>query len=266
MRVADTDHHGAINAKHGMDLHRGAFQLWEAGVASLLDKTSAKEYWNRAHLPLPEHGSYVITMLSPIVSPEVQIGFDNMIDTRRVSIKLEEAFKELRVRSTKILKGDDTAFDDAADKGITSDLCRRLAQTVKPFERLDIGFSLAATVLQRRKRYRLQFSQQDYSVLQEASKQLKGANKVEPTEQQIVSGYVTACKRPPDKKDGTITLKVLRPDGKMHTINLDVKEAEYRLAVDAHKNKSRVEAQGILVGTGRNLHWKLNDPKLQVVE
>ena len=183
-----------------------------------------------------------------------------------MSIRLEEAFKALRVCSTKAQNGDDTAFDNATDKGITSDLCRGLAQTVKPFERLDISFSLAVTVLQRRRRYGLQFKQQDYSVLQEASKQLKGAGKVEPVEQEPFLGHVTACKRPQDKDDGNIVLSVPRPDGKIHTINLDVKETEYRLAVDAHKNKKLVEAQGTLIGTGRKLHWKLNAPKLRVVK
>lgn len=265
-RVADLDHSGSLPLATGADLVCGARDMILAAACSLGSprafyrsgtNTKANAYLKGVRLGQTHQGSFVMTLLSPVVSPPVQMSQARDFDTRddpierRVTMRLAEALAATRRATDNTSAGSSDAFLTAVDKGVSANLCDALATLTDTLHELEISFVWAQTYPMHKGRFFMRFVSHDAPILREASRAFRSR---EPQLGKTLTGLVHLLQRKEMQMGGTVSLRT-SIEGRNLSVRTDLSQSDYERAIEAHSLKAPVVMQGDLEWTGQC--WRL---------
>jgi len=272
IRAAESDD-GSLCLNEGVSLVSGGRDMVLAAACALRD---ARPVYNRANkdalelmesmrLGQTEQGSFVVTLLTPVISPPVQGLLEDSEDSgapiaRRMTRKLVEALKATRQAVDRLVVGNEEAFGRAARvNGVSANLCEALVQIVEPFPKLDVAISWARTRPVAMPKTVVRFEQSDAALLHEAARVFRDRA---PKPDVCLHGFVHVLKRGNADADGMVKIHT-KIDNQPKTISAVLEHADYERALKAHKGRAMVEMKGDLECVGQR--WKLLNPRLQSV-
>jgi hypothetical protein len=269
VRVAESAD-GSLTINNGVDLVDGARDMLLAAACSLREprplyragaNIEATGFVNQVRLGQTEQGSFVVTLLTPVVPPPVPALFSDPEDRdapigRRITRRLTEALGVTRKATEKAASGDISAFDDAVTGGVSANLCEALVKLIGPFPTLDVGVTWARTRPMTSVVDTFRFGETDVPILNEAA---RGFRSQEPQLNRRVFGIVRRLRRDATEDDGTIALKT-SIDGKSQSVVAVLSRSDYQRAVRAHGEQVAVVLEGDLERDGQR--WRLLNPRL----
>lgn len=276
VRAADADQDGSVSVEDGMRMVNGAHEILLAAACSLRNpqpfyragaNKEAGEFLKQVRLGQTEQGSFVVTLLTPVISPPMQPSlFDNATKNdfpleRRITAHLASALEAVRTASERLIGGEQEAFINAVQSGISANLCDGIVAVTEPYSAVDISLSWARTRPMEKARNVAYFGRDDVPILREAARAFRER---EPRPDTELFGFVRLLRRDAEEDDGTVTLRTSL-DGQMQSVNAALKQSDYERAIQAHKDKHPVTLMGDLERYGQR--WRLLSPQLvNVVE
>ena len=275
VRVAEVGG-GSITLNDGVDLIQGARDMLLSAACSLNDprpvyragaNKEASEYMSRVCMGQTEQGSFVVTMLPPVIPPPMQgtlpVGFevdiaDEPIE-RQVTRRLAEALSATRNATERTVRGDGEVFFDAIEDGASANFCEALATLIAPFPTLDIMLTWARTRPMPVARNVVRFVNDDEPILREAARSFRSRA---PRPDVRLFGFVQSLRRDESETDGAITLRT-EIDRNVQSVTAVLDQSEYERAINAHMTKSAVIAEGDLERVGQR--WSLLSPRITAV-
>lgn len=270
---AETDGNVAVSA--GLDLVRGAHDMLLAAACSLQGNKllyrankEAQDYLSKVRLGQTEQGSFVITLLSPVPSPIQQqlplgadwVSSDDPVE-RQVTQRLADALIVTRQATKSVASGGDvSAFYHVVSQGASANLCEALNMLVKPFSELDISLTWARTRPTTTARTAIRFAQDDAPILRDAAQLFR--NRAPQLDVRLF-GFVRRLKQDVQETDGTVTLQALMDDGSVRSVTAVLNQTDYEQAIQAHRSKAVVMAEGDLERNGP--HWRLLNPNIKEI-
>ena len=274
MRVADSDD-GTVSMNEGVDFVRGASEIVLAAACSYYRpqplfragaNKEAREYLRQMRLGQTDQGSYVVTLLSPVVPPPMQLTLDprpqELPDDaveRRITRHLAGSLKAARQAIEGTVGGESDAFAEVVDKGVSANLCEALDTMIIPFSSMDVSFVWARTRPLPKARDVIRFSNDDAPILREAARALRQRG---PRHDESLVGFVNILNRTEDQEEGKIRLKA-EIDGQMHAVNAVLDQSEYARAIQAHAEQATVIAEGDLERVGQR--WNLLNARIKTI-
>ena len=269
-RAPDAAGDGSIDLISGAELVSGAHDLVLATACAVNDqqplyqagdKRKAKGLLRRMRLGQTEHGSFVVTLMTPtIVLPTMdRLSSDDdevyvAITARNVTRRLAQALTAARRAAELAAGGDDHAFHQAVPEGVSADLCDALRNMIKPFPTLDISVSWAKTWPAARQAF--SFSNADAPILRAAAESFRSR---EPRRSVQLSGSVHILRRDESDRDGTVTIRA-RVDGETRSVTATLTQSDYERAIRAHDARAPLTVSGDLERAGRR--WHLHNPRI----
>ena len=275
IRVADADD-GSLGLNAGVDLVRGAHDLVLSAACSITKpgqtvyragaNQEAKDLVEKMRLGQTHQGSYVITVLTPVVPPPVGPQQQELFDDRgeddrsapiqrKMTRRLVEALQAARESTERVAAGDSNAFARVVEKGVSANLCDALALLIGPSPAVDIRASWALTrpVPLPEPEEVVRFGKTDVPILQEAARSFRERA---PREGVHLPGFVQRLKRSKTEDDGIIHLTT-HIDGQQQAVRAVLEQSDYGRAVQAHRDKAMVILTGDLERKGQRW-WLLN--------
>ena len=265
---------GSVNVSDGVTLMHGARDMLLSAACSLWNpqplyragaNKEASEYLKRVRMGQTEQGSFVITLLSPVVPPRMQSGNSSKVAQdddpieRRITRQLVGALTAVREATEKTIAGGADAFFKAIERGVSANLCEALVSVMEPFREIDVTVTWARTCPAPRARDVVRFAASDAPILREAARSFRSR---EPQPDRELVGFLRMLKRGEAERDGTVTL-LTSIDGKNQSVTTVLKQADYERAVSAHKERASVVVRGDLERFGQR--WSLLNPMIMDV-
>ena len=272
VRVGESDD-GSVALSAAAELIGGARDMLLSAACSLGDHRSvyraganreAAELVERTRLGQTDQGSFVVTLLTPVVPPPVQMSLPDPDDLnaplqRRMTRRLIEALNAAHEMVERTVAGEEGAFGDPVASGVSANLCEAVVRIVEPFATLDVGVSWARTRPMSAPEALVRFGRADAAILREAARSLRERT---PQPDVRLHGFVGIPKPDQTDVDGTIRL-VADVDGRQQSIVAVLEREDYHQAVQAHHDKAMVVLTGDLDRAGRR--WHLLNPHLENV-
>ena len=269
IRAAESDD-GSLSLDDGVGLIGGARNMVLAAACSLHDprpvyrpgaNREAVELLRQMRLGQTDQGSFVVTLLTPVVPPPMPMLFDDPYDhnapvARRMTRRLLEALAAARQAAERAVSGDRNAFGETVTSGVSANLCEALVQIIEPFPALDVGVSWARTRPVTKPGIVIRFGQADAALLGEAARSLR---EHAPKPDECLHGFVRILKRDGEELAGTIRLKT-EIDGRQQSVEAVLEQADYEKAVQAHRDRAPVVLKGDLERQGQR--WRLLNARL----
>ena len=272
--VNDGTDDGTIDLEQGSNLVVGSREMYLAAACSLNRQSpvyragahqEANECLRRIRIGQTERGSYVVTLLSPAIPPQLQAPLmpDSEIDDdpmdRRISLRLAHALSSVRDATSRAISGDTTAFTAAVPEGTSANLCEALVQMLEPFSHLEVSMTWAKTRPLHRQKDTVRFSSEETSILREAARSFRSR---EPRLDFELFGSVQRLKRDDSETDGTVTLRA-SIDGRTQSVTAVLSESDYNRAIEAHRERAPIKMEGDLDRFGQR--WRLVNPRITEV-
>ena len=266
---------GAVSVDDGISLVQGARNLLLAAACSLQNPQAlyraganreASGYLGRVRLGQTEQSSFVITLLTPVIPPPMQLTFDPDLTSdndsveRLVTRRLAEALEAVRQATERTIGGDGNAFFESINNGVSANLCESLVTLIEPFPELDIGLTWARTRPMKSVRQVVRFANDDAPIIREAARSFRDR---EPQPDVRLFGFVQQLRRDEEETDGTITLRASVDGQQIRSVTAVLSQSDYERAIQAHKTKAPVVAEGDLERTGQR--WHLRNPRITSV-
>ena len=235
--------------------------LYRAGA-----NREASDYLRQVRLGQTEHGSFVVTLLTPVIPPPMQTTFDpdlasdNDSSERLVTKRLAEALEAVRQATERAVGGDGAAFFEAVDNGVSANLCESLVTLIEPFPTLDIGLTWARTRPMKSARKVVRFANDDAPIIREAARSFRDR---EPQPDVRLFGFVQQLRRDEEETDGTITLRASVDGRQVRSVTAVLSQSHYQRAIQAHSMKAPVVAEGDLERAGQR--WHLRNPRIMSI-
>ena len=272
VRAAESND-GSVTLNDGVDLIGGARDLVLSAACSLREpqpvyragaNREAADLLRQMRLGQTDQGSFVVTLLTPIVPPPMPALFPDPNDRnapieRRVTRRLVEAVTAARQATERAAAGDDSAFEEAVASGVSANLCEALVRIIEPFPTLDVGVSWARTRPVAATGTVARFGRADAALLREAARSLRERA---PRPDLRLHGFVRLLKRGEAQDVGTIRLATVI-DGQRQSVVAVLERADYERALQAHRDRAPVELAGDLERTGQR--WGLLNPHVEGV-
>lgn len=269
VRVAESDD-GSVAIGDGLSLLQGASEMVLAAASSLempkplyaRSTNEARHHLSNMRLGQTDQGSFVVTLLTPVISPSVAPTFGERLDLesepieRRVIKRLISALDATRNAVEQTATGDHAAFFDAVELGVSANLCDAVATVIEPFSDLDIRVTWARTLPTDSISQAVSFGAAHAPILRQASQTFRER---EPRRDEQLSGFVQRLNRGKDDDDGTITLNTFL-DGASRSVAVVLDQTDYEAAIKAHASRSMVALRGDL--DRMNRRWRLLNPRL----
>jgi len=261
---------GTVTLNDGVDLIGGTRDLLLAAACSLGApqpvyragaNREAANLLNRMHLGQTDQGSFVVTLLTPVVEPPISQLIPDPDDwnapiERRTTKRLVEALTAASRAAEKAATGDGNAFtSDTLASGVSANLCEALAKIIAPFPTLDVAVTWARTRPMATPNTIVRFERTDAVRLRKAAHSLR--------ERERLHGFVKTLKRGKAEEEGTISLEI-DIDGQLQSVDAVLKHADYERALQAHKNRALVVVTGRLECIGERW-WRLLNPQIERV-
>ncbi len=272
LRVAESDD-GSVRLDAGVSLVRGAHDLVLAAACSLRQQQpvyrpgahrAAVDLVNQMRLGQTDQGSFVVTLLTPVVPPPVQTPDaaphdDDEPFARLTTRRLFEALTATRQAAEDAVTANHGAFERTLGRGVSANLCEALAGIVEPFSTLDVGVSWARTRPAPTPAGVVRFGRADVPVLQEAARSFRERA---PRRDVRLHGFVRRLNRSEGQDSGTISLAT-DIDGQQQSVTTTLEHADYGRALQAHKDRSLVVLKGDLERARQR--WRLLNPRVELV-
>ena len=263
-----------VDINEGASLISGARDMLLAAACSLNSprplyragaNREAVEFLSQVRLGQTEPGSFVVTLLPPVIVPPLQpplvegAGDADPPVARRMTRRLYDALHATKQASERTVSGDNDAFADAVGSGVSANLCEALVQMIEPFPALDIRLTWAKTRPLTVARRPVQFTRDDVPMLSEASRVFRN-REPKPDVQLLCS--VQRLQRDDSETDGTVTLRT-SIEGTIQSVVAVLSQSDYNKAIDADKGKEPIIAEGDLERAGQR--WRLLNPRVVAV-
>lgn len=261
---------GNIAVNVGVDMLSGARDMLLAAACSLDANDRRALYRSRANrqanryvdsirLGQTEQGSFVIALLTPIVSPRTQLSYNEEPMERRITVHLTHTLEAVQTATERTVIGESDAFSEAVRQGVSANLCEALVKLVDPFPALDVSVSWAWTRSINKQRSSVRFASSDVPILRDAAQSLRES---EPRLDTRLFGYVQRLKRDERETEGTITLRA-PIDENTYSVTAVLNQRDYQQAIRAHESKSLAIVEGDLERV--NNRWHLTNAKIASV-
>ena len=274
MRASESDD-GTVAMNEGVDFVRGASDVILAAACSYYNpqplfragaNREARAYLRQMRLGQTEQGSFVVTLLSPVVPPPMQLTFnlspDELPDDaveRRITRHLASSLSATRQAIEGTVGGEADAFAEVVEKGVSANLCEALDTMIMPFSTTDVSFVWARTRPMAKAREAIRFSNDDAPILREAARAFRQRG---PRHDESLVGFVNILNRTEDQEEGKIRLKA-EIDGQMQSVNAVLEQSEYARAIKAHAEQATVIAEGDLERVGQR--WNLRNARIKAI-
>ena len=272
VRVGESDD-GSVTLDDGANLIGGAQDMLASAARSLRDRRSvyhgrmdreAEDLLKRVRLGQTDQGSFVVTLLTPILPPPMPTLLPDPDDLnapleRRMTRRLVEALGAASEMVERTAAGEEDAFGELATHGVNANLCEALVRIIEPFSTLDVGVSWARTRPMSVPEALVQFGHADATLLKEAARSFR---ECAPQPDVRLHGFVRLLKRGQADVDGTIGLAA-DVDGQRQSVVAVLEREDYEQAVQAHRDKALVVLTGDLDRVGQR--WRLLNPHLENV-
>ncbi len=272
IRVAESDD-GSVALEDGVNLVGGTRDLVLSAACSLREpqpvyragaNREAADLLKQMRLGQTEQGSFVVTLLTPVVPPPMPTLFPDPDDRnapieRRMTRRLVEAVTAARHAAERAAAGEDSAFEETVASGVSANLCEALVRIIEPFPTLDVSVSWARTRPVAVTGTVVRFGRADGALLREAARSLRERA---PRPEVRLHGFVRLLQRREAEDDGTIRLAT-DIDGQPQSVVAVLEQADYERAVQAHKERALVVLAGDLERAGQR--WRLLNPHLESV-
>jgi hypothetical protein len=229
--------------------------------------SKATDYMRRARLGQTEPGSFIVTILSP-VSPslsDIQGSDSDPLDDpfeRKVTKTLAMALNSAHAAAQEAaISGSVESFVNALDKGVSANFCDALAGMAtfaQSSRSLEIGFSWS------RSRpihpsdgvpSKILLSEDVFPLIREAATYLKERT---PREDFEIEGVVVKLDRQEADSRGRATIRA-QIDDVLRRVVVDLDEADYSMATEAHRDRRIVTCSGTLVH--ERVSFRLENPR-----
>ena len=279
IRAATESNDGSLGLNDGANLIDGSREMVLSAACSLQKprpvyragaNKEAAELLQEIRLGQTDQGSFVVTLLTPIMPPPMQpiqeALFEDQDDqdapiARQMTRRLVEALGVVRQAVEQVASGNSNAFGgEVVRSGVSANLCEALVKIIKPFPKLDIGVSWARNLPTGTAPGNvISFGKVDVELLRAAARVLR---ECAPKLDVYVRGFVGRLKREEEDIDGTITLKG-KVDGlqKIVSVVASLERTDYEQVVQAHRDRALVVLKGDLERSGQR--WRLLNPRLE---
>ena len=277
-RAPQADGDGAIDLNSGVDLVQQSRDALLAAACSAASprryyrsgsNARANDYLKTVKLGQTEHGSFVVTLFSP-VPPQLEAGAQRTLWPeiaeepfgRQVTRTLAKAVDALVLAIAEVGRGADIeAFEKAVIQGVSANLCAAVAKFVSDGQGLDFSLTWARTRPSPEPRHRAVFNASDSELLAEAAKVLKSR---ESFRNEVLEGYVTVLNREMKATNGRVRLKTF-VEGQTRSVAVELPPELYKRALEAHESKTAISLEGDLDFEGQR--WSLKNPRnLEIIE
>lgn len=261
LRVTDADSaDGTIPLKDGAQIVKHASDLMMAGACAAIEHrpvfrgrkpNQAVEYLNRVRMGQTERGSFVVTMISRVAPVLAGAGLDHFNEPfeRKTTSTLATALNAVRLAAeSAAASGSFDDFQAAIAQGVSADLCDALHGMVSGGETergLEIGFSWSRSRPLGRATipHRISFTPDTMPVIEEAARLFR---ETAPREEFEVRGPVVRLDRPEGSPTGKATILSF-VDERARKVVVELGDADYHRAVEAHDQRKVVSCLGLLV-------------------
>lgn len=272
LRVGESEE-GSVKLNEGVDLIQGARDMLLAAACSLSQPKAAyraganrdaTDLISKIRLGQTDRGSFVVTLLTPIIPPPVPSLFPDEPDLdipieRRLTARLIEALTAIRVAAERTASGDGDAFRNTTKSGVSANLCEALVKIIDSFPTLDVSVSWAQILPNTEPNRTVRFGSKDEPLLRQVVRAFR-EHTPQPDVQLI--GNVQLLRRKENEEDGTIRLNTLIND-KQQSVTVLLGREDYDQAVQSHKDQTWVILSGDLERMGQR--WRLLNPRLERV-
>ena len=260
-----------VDINEGANLIIGSRDMLLATACSLRDprpayragaNRDANDFLKQVRLGQTEPGSFVVTLLSPvIVSPVQALSARDSANPdssmpRQMTMRLHQALLATRRATEETMGGETGAFSDTIPEGASANLCEALVQMIEPFPALDVSVTWARTSPMSTARDRVRFTKDHVPILSEAGRSFR--NRVPQTDMRLFC-TVHRLQRDDRETDGTVTLSA-SIEGRIQSVTAVLNQSDYNRAIDAHRGKDPVIAEGDLDRFGQR--WRLLNPRI----
>jgi hypothetical protein len=222
----------------------------------------ADDYMRRVKLGQTEHGSFVVTLLSPVPplldpaqDPTHGSAWANLNDEpleRMVTRRLMEALEASRHAAEMALSGNAAAFEKAVAAGVSANLCEAVAGLIEQSDGLDVSLTWARTRPAPQAPRKVAFSSKDVEILKEAARTFR---QQQPRADVTLFGVVHKLNTQGEVA-GVVTLKAM-VDDRVQPVSAVLDQANYGVAVHAHAVKTPVIVTGDLERVGHR--WQMTN-------
>ncbi len=266
---------GSVTINDGVDLVGGARDMLLAAACSLREpkavyragsNRNATDLLARVRLGQTDQGSFVVTLLTPVVPPPMPGLFSDDTDQdtpieRRLTLRLMEALAAAQRATERTAAGEEDAFGASIENGVSANLCEALEKIVGSFPTLDVSVSWAQTRPVKEPQRTVRFGRTDGPLLREAARLFRERA---PKPDVRLQGYVQRLARGEDEEDGAIQLRTfVDQDQTPRSVAALLEQQDYERAVQAHKDRALVVLSGDLERMGQR--WRLLNPQLKGV-
>ncbi|RTL77541.1 MAG: hypothetical protein EKK36_01985 [Bradyrhizobiaceae bacterium] len=225
----------------------------------------ALDYMSKARLGQTEHGSYVLTLLSPS-APQLSAHSDTELfpeePFERLVVRTLFSSVELATMAAEITatadRPDFEPFQSAVVGGVSANLCEGIAGFFTTIEASTIDLSVAWALNRpsptRQIPYRIRIGSDLVPTLEEAARIFRAHDKLEGY---LIEGPVIKLERPDGQQSGYVTI-FARVEDTMRKVTVELPEASYNLATQAHASYRQVRITGTVAREGRS--YRLNNP------
>ena len=266
----------SLLVEEGVGLVTGSRDMLLASACSFDERRSvyraganqaAMEYLRRVRLGHTEHGSFAVTLLPPVVPPEVgipadendeyigRLGLGEPLD-RRMTGHFSDTLSATRMATEGVSSGTRDAFARAVASGVSANLCDAVAGLIGSFPKLEVSVSWALTRPVAHRRSAVSFFQDDSPVLRAASESFRSQG---PKHDIRIFGKVGRLARDEGEVDGRITIRA-SVEGRTQSVNAVLRLADYENAISAHQGDVVLGLEGDLERVGRR--WHLQNPRV----
>ena len=215
----------------------------------------AMDHVRRVRIGQSERGSYVVTVISritPLLHAQIPLFESEEPYERRVTQTLAQSLHALERAATQAaLTQEMTAFDKGISQGLNANLCDAVVGLWGGEERqrsLEFSFAWSpARPIDPAMVRRVAFSSDRIPVIREAGRQLRERAPLPDFE---LRGPVVKLERPEGAPSGKVTIVGLLDDRQIR-VAVELDDAQYHAAVQAHDQGSTVQMVGILTKEGR---------------
>ena len=248
-----------------VSLAAGARQVWEGVVTSVgLDSTQQAEYWETAGFGHTESGSFVLTICGPLFE---QLGLapagQARSNAQKVTDQLRTTVEATRFALSELRQGNDIAFPQATERGITLDTCEGISKTVQHIDevRWEIRSS-DGTGYSNRKRTKHRFDRSDVPYLDRVVEMIRSRSWVKDPKPDEAVGYIKKFEKPQHQEEAKATMTCVFPRiTGTQTVHIALTPDQYETAWKLHKSDLNAIATGTFERTGART-WELRDTQI----
>ena len=261
---------GKIPMENGVHLFEQTEKLLLSAACSAVSKKAifasrkpnkALDYIKKVKFGQTEDGSYIVTVYSPIPSPNQTVitkDADKFFE-RKVLKTLAIAMETIDETSLEVLeRGNFESFKKLESKGVSANLCEAITamRSNDNTAKIDFNISWSSNFEEPSNiKSTFEFGPNNIPILEIVAKHLRETNPIDDFE---LEGHIIELKRPElEDGPGTAVIKSHTEDFEGKNIHLELNAEDYRTAIEAHKKYRIIKCVGRLEKTGR--FWWLND-------